>query len=80
MKISKIIHYNISNARFYLFSSTTIFIYYNLLFNCMKVIIIKDRNDAPPERKTVVNDVIHYNDRVNSFLNIAFARKRSRRE
>lgn len=45
----------------------------------MKVIIIKDRNDAPPEPKTVERDVSHYNDRVNRFLNIGFAR-RSKRE
>jgi len=45
----------------------------------MKVIVIRDRNDAPPEPKTVENDVSHYNERVNRFLNIGFA-KRSRRE
>ena len=45
----------------------------------MKVIVIRDRNDAPPEPKTMENDVSHYNERVNRFLNIGFA-KRSRRE
>lgn len=44
----------------------------------MKVIIIRDRNDAPPQPKTVEHDVSHYNDRVNRFLNIGFAKRRNR--
>ena len=45
----------------------------------MKIIVIKDRDYEPPRPRTVENDVTHYNDRVNRFLNIGFA-KRSRRE
>lgn len=67
------------NLIFYLFLSTTTFIYIKLLFASMKIIVIQDKNDIPREPKTVEHDVSHYNDRVNRFLNIGFA-KRSRRE